>query len=86
MPAVPAVQMLRQDFALLQVPEQWLNDEVINYYVLLLQVRQLRRYALQQLHSESAYCSLHLCHIADHMLPSSSYTLAACTQPAPAPC
>jgi Ulp1 family protease len=35
------VQLLRKDFCILLVPDEWLNDEVINFYMLLLQVGPL---------------------------------------------
>lgn len=35
-----SLQLLRKDFGLLLLPTEWLNDELVNYYLLLLQVRQ----------------------------------------------
>jgi hypothetical protein len=32
------LQLWLEDFLLLQQPTEWLNDELVNYYVLLLQV------------------------------------------------
>jgi hypothetical protein len=33
------LQLLLGDFLLMGQPKEWLNDELLNYYVLLLQVR-----------------------------------------------
>jgi hypothetical protein len=32
------LQLLLEDFVLMGQPKEWLNDELLNYYVLLLQV------------------------------------------------
>ncbi|KAF6250257.1 hypothetical protein COO60DRAFT_1465765, partial [Scenedesmus sp. NREL 46B-D3] len=46
----PAVQQLtRKDFHLLQLPREWLNDELLNYYLLLLQVGKGGAVIIEQL-------------------------------------